>query len=174
MTIAKNTRRRPADDPSTALERNRAEDARLVQRINVAAAELHGLSSAGWQDVASFNGASFSSEFGATATSAHKAQAGLHLSRARSSDKPYGRLLIRVVVGMSLAGQGVQKLFGWFDGPGLQGTAAGFRRLPYRTPRFMAVAAGAAETAGYGPKGIEAIHDHIYKLHEFDEFWSGP
>lgn len=173
MTIVTNTRRRPADDPSTALECNRGEDARLVQRINAAAAELHGLSSAGWQDVASFNGASFSSEFGATATSAHKAQAGLHLSRARSSDKLYGRLLIRVVVGLSLAGQGVQKLFGWFDGPGLQGTVAGFRRLPYRTPRLMAVAAGAEETTGYGPKGIEAIHDYIYELHEFDEFWSG-
>jgi hypothetical protein len=74
----------------------------------------------------------------------------------------------------SLAGQGEQKLFGWFDGPGLRGTAAGFRRLPYRTPRLMAVAAGGAETAGYGPKGIEAIHDFIYELHEFDEFWSGP
>lgn len=23
-------------------------------------------------------------------------------------------------------------------------------------------------------KGIEAIHDYIYELHEFDEFWSGP
>ncbi len=68
MNIVTNTRRRPADDPSTALERNRAEDVRLVQRIN-AAAELHDLWSAGWQDVASFNGTSFSSEFGATATS---------------------------------------------------------------------------------------------------------
>jgi len=69
MTIVTNTRRRPADDPSTALERNRAEHARLVQRINAAAAELHGLWSAGWQDVASFSGVSFSSEFGATVTS---------------------------------------------------------------------------------------------------------
>jgi hypothetical protein len=42
MSIVTNTRRRPADDPSTALERNRAEDARLAQRINAAAAELHG------------------------------------------------------------------------------------------------------------------------------------
>jgi uncharacterized membrane protein YphA (DoxX/SURF4 family) len=87
---------------------------------------------------------------------------------------PYGRLLIRVAFGPALAGHGVQKLFGWFGGPGLQGTAAGFSRLRYRTPRLMAVAAGAAETAGYGSKGIEAIHDYIYELHEFDEFWSGP
>ena len=84
---------------------------------------------------------------------------------------PCGRLLIRVVFGLALTGHGVQKLFGWFGGPGFQGTAAGFRRLPYRTPRLMAIA---AETAGYGPKGIEAIHDYIYKLHECDEFWSGP
>ncbi len=87
---------------------------------------------------------------------------------------PYGRLLIRVLFRLSLAGYGVQKLFEWLGGPGLQGTAAGLRRLRYRTPRLMAVAAGAAETAGCGPKGIEAIHDYIYELHEFDEFWSRP
>ncbi len=60
----------------------------------------------------------------------------------------YGLLLIRVVFGLSLAGHGVQKLFGWFEGPGLQGTAAGFSRLRYRTPRLIALAAGIAETAG--------------------------
>jgi uncharacterized membrane protein YphA (DoxX/SURF4 family) len=87
---------------------------------------------------------------------------------------PYGRLLIPAVFGLSLVGHGVQELFGWFGGPGLQGTAAGFRRLRYRRPRLMAVAAGGAETAGYGPKGIEAIHDYIYELHEFDEFWLRP
>ncbi len=87
---------------------------------------------------------------------------------------PYGRLLIRVVFALSLAGHGVQKLFGWFGGPGLQGTAAGFSRLRYRAPRLMAVAAVAAETAGDGPKGIEAIHGYIFESSEFDEFWSGP
>jgi hypothetical protein len=97
-TIVTKTRRRPADDRSTAFERNRAEDARLVQRVDVATAELHGVWSAGWQDVVSFNGASFSSEFGRPR--AHKAQAGLHL--------------------------------------------------------------------------IEAIHDYIYELHEFDEFGLRP
>lgn len=37
-----------ADDSNEALERNRAEDTRLMQRINVAATELHRLWSADW------------------------------------------------------------------------------------------------------------------------------
>jgi len=33
----------------------------------------------------------------------------------------YGILLIRVVVGLIIAGHGAQKLFGWWGGPGLRG-----------------------------------------------------
>ena len=32
----------------------------------------------------------------------------------------YGLLLLRVVVGGTMAGHGAQKLLGWFDGPGLE------------------------------------------------------
>jgi putative oxidoreductase len=35
----------------------------------------------------------------------------------------HGILLLRVVFGLALAAHGSQKLFGWFGGPGLQGTA---------------------------------------------------
>ena len=35
-----------------------------------------------------------------------------------------GILIIRGVVGLALAAHGGQKLFGWFDGPGLRGTRA--------------------------------------------------
>jgi putative oxidoreductase len=34
-------------------------------------------------------------------------------------------LILRVVVGLYVAGHGAQKLFGWFGGPGLKG-AEGF------------------------------------------------
>jgi putative oxidoreductase len=58
-----------------------------------------------------------------------------------------GLLLIRVVVGALLAGHGTQKLFGWFSGPGLGGTAEFFASLGYRRPRAMAAVAGFTELA---------------------------
>ena len=36
-----------------------------------------------------------------------------------------GILIIRGVVGLALAAHGSQKLFGWFDGPGLRGYTRG-------------------------------------------------
>jgi putative oxidoreductase len=58
-----------------------------------------------------------------------------------------GLLLIRVVVGALLAGHGAQKLFGWFGGPGLAGTAEFFASVGYRRPRAMAAMAGFTELA---------------------------
>lgn len=60
-----------------------------------------------------------------------------------------GPLLLRVVVGLLFVGHGTQKLFGWFGGGGLDGTAGFYRKLGYPKPRFMAIAAGATE-AGSG------------------------
>jgi len=34
----------------------------------------------------------------------------------------YGILLLRVMVGLTFAAHGAQKIFGWFGGPGLPGT----------------------------------------------------
>jgi putative oxidoreductase len=59
-----------------------------------------------------------------------------------------GRLLLRSVVGGLFVGHGVQKLFGWFDGPGLDTTAQGFEHLGLRPGRPNAIAAGAAEAGG--------------------------
>jgi len=39
-----------------------------------------------------------------------------------------GLLILRIVAGLTLAGHGVQKLFGWFDGPGLTKLAQGFEK----------------------------------------------
>ena len=59
-----------------------------------------------------------------------------------------GLLVLRVVVGLLLVGHGAQKLFGWFGGGGLGGTAWFFRSVGYRPPRAMAAFAGCAELGG--------------------------
>lgn len=60
----------------------------------------------------------------------------------------YGLLLLRFVVGLTLAAHGSQKLFGWFGGRGPAGTASMFGSLGYRVPPLMALAAGVAELGG--------------------------
>ena len=60
----------------------------------------------------------------------------------------YGLLLLRVVVGGTMFSHGAQKLFGWFGGPGLRGTAGFFGSLGWRSPLAMAFLAGLAETSG--------------------------
>jgi putative oxidoreductase len=59
-----------------------------------------------------------------------------------------GLLLLRLVVGLLLAGHGGQKLFGWFDGPGLDGTSRMFGSLGWRPGRFFAVLGGVIEFVG--------------------------
>src|SRR4051794_38211349 len=60
----------------------------------------------------------------------------------------YGLLLLRVVVGGTMFSHGAQKLFGWFGGPGLRGTAGFFESLGWRMPFALAFLAGLAETSG--------------------------
>jgi putative oxidoreductase len=59
-----------------------------------------------------------------------------------------GLLVARVVLGGYLMVHGAQKLFGWFDGPGLDKVAAGFEKRGLRPGKLMAAAAGAAELGG--------------------------
>jgi putative oxidoreductase len=59
-----------------------------------------------------------------------------------------GRLLLRAVVGPLFVGHGTQKLFGWFDGHGPDGTGGFFESLGLRPGKRHATAAGVAETAG--------------------------
>lgn len=59
-----------------------------------------------------------------------------------------GLLLLRAVVGLLLAGHGAQKLFGWYGGHGLQGTAGFLESLGWRPGRVFAVVLGTLELAG--------------------------
>jgi putative oxidoreductase len=57
-------------------------------------------------------------------------------------------LTLRIVAGLLFAGHGAQKLFGWFGGGGLDGTAGMFEKLGLRPARANAAAAGFNEFAG--------------------------
>ncbi|HET6735622.1 DoxX family protein [Mycobacterium sp.] len=67
-------------------------------------------------------------------------------SRARTAD--LGLLLVRVVFGGLLAAAGLQKLFGWFGGPGLTETGAAFQQIGYSPGVFFAAVAGLLEAVG--------------------------
>ena len=60
----------------------------------------------------------------------------------------YGLLLLRLVIGGTLFAHGAQKLFGWFGGGGIRGTAGFFGSVGFRTPTLLAVLAGLAEVGG--------------------------
>ncbi|MFD7239910.1 DoxX family protein [Streptomyces syringium] len=59
-----------------------------------------------------------------------------------------GLLLLRLMLGIIMVGHGTQKLFGWFHGAGIDGTAQGFDDVGYPAPKTMAVIAGLSETLG--------------------------
>jgi putative oxidoreductase len=57
-------------------------------------------------------------------------------------------LALRLVVGLTFAGHGAQKLFGILGGPGIQRTASGFQQMGLRPGRLNAIAAGSTELVG--------------------------
>ncbi|SDC02330.1 putative oxidoreductase [Melghirimyces thermohalophilus] len=59
-----------------------------------------------------------------------------------------GLLIIRLMFGLTMAGHGAQKLFGWFGGHGLKGTAGFFESIGIRPGKMMALLAGLAELVG--------------------------
>lgn len=56
-----------------------------------------------------------------------------------------GLLIARVVFGLLMAAHGTQKLFGWFGGYGLAGTAGFLEQLGFRPGRLFAGAAAGTE-----------------------------
>ncbi|MEU9349153.1 DoxX family protein [Streptomyces sp. NPDC048278] len=65
-----------------------------------------------------------------------------------NADLDVGLLVLRLSCGVILAPHGLQKLFGWFDGPGLDRTEAYFAGLGLRPPRAHAVLGGLCEFGG--------------------------
>ena len=59
-----------------------------------------------------------------------------------------GLLLARLVLGLLMVAHGTQKLFGWFGGYGLAGTAGFFESLGYRPGRTFVTVASLAEVTG--------------------------
>lgn len=57
-------------------------------------------------------------------------------------------LVLRVVLGLLFLGHGAQKLFGWFGGHGLSGTAGWLESMNLRPAPLWALAAGASEFVG--------------------------
>ncbi len=59
-----------------------------------------------------------------------------------------GLLVIRLIVGLTLAAHGSQKLFGWFGGYGIEGTAGFMEQIGFVRGRRSALLAGLAEVGG--------------------------
>ena len=59
-----------------------------------------------------------------------------------------GKLALRGVAGPLFVGHGTQKLFGWFGGPGRDGTAGMMEKLELRPARRHALLVGVAEAGG--------------------------
>lgn len=94
------------------------------------------------------------------------------------------RLLLRLVLGALMAGHGGQKLFGWFGGGGVEGTAGMMQSLEMHPPRQWAMLAGLSEFGGgvltalgalspLGPLGIMgAMSMATAKVHLGKPIWN--
>lgn len=59
-----------------------------------------------------------------------------------------GLLIIRLIFGLTFAAHGTQKLFGWFGGHGISGTAGWLESIGLKPGKLMAALAGLSELAG--------------------------
>jgi len=76
-----------------------------------------------------------------------------------------GLLIARAVLGVLMAAHGAQKLFGWFGGHGIAGTAGFFESLGFRPGKLFAVVASLTELGSgvlvalglFGPLGPAGV-----------------
>lgn len=59
-----------------------------------------------------------------------------------------GLLILRLVIGLTIAAHGAQKLFGWWGGPGMTGWTQSVRRLRIRPASLWAWVAALSEFGG--------------------------
>ncbi len=59
-----------------------------------------------------------------------------------------GLLILRLVLGLTLAGHGAQKLFGWWGGTGIRGWTAGMTRMRVRPAVLWGWSSALAELGG--------------------------
>lgn len=59
-----------------------------------------------------------------------------------------GLFAIRLVLGLTFAAHGTQKLLGWFGGHGIEGTGGFFDSIGIRPGKTMAILAGLGELVG--------------------------
>ncbi|MDQ0994678.1 DoxX family protein [Streptomyces sp. V3I7] len=71
-----------------------------------------------------------------------------HAARAAPTAADCGLLLIRLTVGLLMAGHGAQKLFGIFGGQGLAATGKGLEALGFRPGEIFALVGGLSEFVG--------------------------
>jgi putative oxidoreductase len=95
-----------------------------------------------------------------------------------------GLLILRIVVGLTLAAHGSQKLFGWFGGPGFSGTRGMMKSMRFEPNWLWALLAALGEFGGglllalgfLTPIGVIAIVGAmlmaIVKAHWQNGFWN--
>lgn len=59
-----------------------------------------------------------------------------------------GLLILRLVIGLTFAGHGAQKAFGWWNGPGLAGWRAAIGRMGFQPVELFVVLSIGAELVG--------------------------
>jgi putative oxidoreductase len=70
------------------------------------------------------------------------------IKKVLTTEAGFGAFALRVPVGIIFAAHGAQKLFGWFGGYGLQGTAGWMESIGLAPGVLMALLAGSAEFFG--------------------------
>jgi putative oxidoreductase len=76
----------------------------------------------------------------------------------RTADADFGLLALRLVLFVVMAFHGTQKLFGWWNGGGLDRAEKFFAGQGFRPPRLMALIAGLTECAGALLLGAGALY----------------